>query len=145
MAAPWAKHGAVVKMDATTSATAVTDYSSSVLSVTVTPGDEVGTHYTVDSRWPKRTRGGNDFQAEITVVAGSALHQRVLSAWEDAEAVSTFELYKPDSTSGSLKFSGEGMIQASGDAFAAEGGSGDVDEASFTILGHSTIGYEVVT
>lgn len=145
MAAPWSKHSAVLKMDATEGATAVTDYSSSVLSLTGTPTHEVSEHYTVDSVWAKQTQGGQMLELDITVVAGSALHQRVLTAWGTPEsATCSFEVYKPDSTTGSLKLSGEAVIQADGDVFAPEGGSADVEEASFKLRSHSTVTYATV-
>lgn len=138
-AAPFASHLATLKLDPTPSATALTDYSSHVLKVSGKPTDEVKEYYTTDSKHAKQLRGGDMWELSVETPAYSTLHQRALTAMSDSEAPCTGEVYIPDDSTGSMKLTGEWMIQNDGDAFGAEGGKADVNKASFKLKSHGAI------
>lgn len=129
-----AMHQASVSVDATVGATALTDISAGVVGVTLNINRNVGTHHTIGNDWAQRTVGGKDGNGTIRVrvekETATAYDYLVNSVMDDDEDDRrTLEIYTPDTTSGSLKYSGEAVFGNVTNAVNATGGSGEAQVA----------------
>lgn len=139
---PIAQHKGAFKMDASSTATAVTDYSTHVVGIVPKPKKNVGGHHTIGNDWEQQTEGGKSLELEIKVRVDkttSSLYY-ILSDWMMVgTGARTCEIYTPDTSVGSLKISGEFYIVNPDKLADIQGGKGDAQIASFTLRGDSTI------
>lgn len=145
-----AMHEGVVKVDATVGATAVTDISAGVIGFTLNVNRNVGTHHTIGNAWAQRTVGGKDGQGTIrvrvekeTATAYDYLANSVTDDDEDDRR--TLELYSPDATTGSLKYSGEAVFGNVQNALNVTGGSGDAQVADIPFFFDGTVTFAAVS
>lgn len=131
---PIAMHQAVVQIDATVDATALTNISTGVVGVTLNINRNVGSHHTIGNDWAQRTVGGKDGSGTIRIrvekETSTAYDYLVNSVMDDDEGDRrTLEIYTPDTSSGSLKYSGEAVFGNVSNAVNAQGGSGEAQIA----------------
>lgn len=144
-----AMHQAVVKVDATVGATALTDISAGVIGCTLNINRNVGTHHTIGNDWAQRTVGGKDGSGTLRIrvekETATAYDYLVTSVIEDGESDRrTLEIYTPDATSNSLKFSGEAVFGNVSNAVNATGGSGDAQVCDIPFSFDGTVTFDVV-
>lgn len=127
-------HQAVVKLDVTVGATALTDISAGIIGVSLNVNRNVGTHHTIGNDWGQVTVGGKVGSGTIRVrveaeedTAYDVLSSSVIN--DDESDRRTLEIYTPDAGSGSLKYSGEAVFGNISNAVNATGGSGDAQVA----------------
>lgn len=141
-------HEAAVEMDATVGATAVTNISSGVVGAVLNPSKNVGAHFTLGNRFEQQTDGG--------FIHGGTIRARndesATSAWaylydafeDDAGDRRTLNLYFPDTSAGSIKWTGEAVIVSANNAVNGSAGSGDAMITDFAFKYDGTVTRSVV-
>jgi len=127
------KYKGVVKADATSTATVLTDYSSTIIDFQLPFTKNAGSHFVINSAWRVSTEGGMQMDATVTceVSASVASAYQVFKTWAEAGGARTMEFYTPDSTTGSLKVTGEWICLGPDNSLDVAGGSGDAMVAKF--------------
>lgn len=127
------KYKGVVKADATSTATVLTDYSSTIIDFQLPFTKNAGSHFVINSAWRVSTEGGMQMDATVTCevsVSATSAYQ-VFKAWAEAGGARTMEFYTPDTTTGSLKVTGEWICLGPDNSLDVAGGSGDAMVAKF--------------
>jgi hypothetical protein len=135
------KYKGVLKADATSSTTVLTDYSSDVIDFQLPFTKNVGSHFTISNAWRQSTEGGMQFDATATVRYSNTLSSayQIFIAWAIAGGARTMEFYTPDTNTGSGKISGEFICVGPDNGMDISGGSGDVQSVKFKFQSDSTV------
>lgn len=129
-------HKAVVKVDVASSSTVTTDISAGITKVSIDgPTRQVGGHHTLSSDWQNQTVGGLDVGITISTRVDKTAGQAfiVLYDWLEEGTARTFQIYTPDTVTGSLLFSGEAVVASCDTPVNAEAGSGNPQIATFKL------------
>lgn len=143
----------VIKLDAETGTGTsgdLTDYSADIISATIAlDAGTASPYWTINTRGSKAMDGG--YSATITLNVevdpdASSLYS-ILMDWllDDAPGARQFEGYSPDEDPGATKFACNVRIRSGSPAMQLTGGSGDVQQATFTLVNDGDVTHSTVT
>jgi hypothetical protein len=146
---PIAMHNGVIKFDVTNGATAVTDISSGCIGFSCSLTKNRGGHFTLSNDWEQQTIGGRRANGTIRARVekeSSTTYDYLLDfvMVADESDRRTLELYSPDATTGSIKVSGEAVIEAANNILNVQGGSGEAQVADFNFVFDGTVAIAAV-
>lgn len=139
-----AQHQGVIKFDATAGATAVTDISEGCVGFTSSLTKNRGGHFTIANDWEQQTVGGRRITGAIRArvdKTSNSTYDTLLDFMmvSDESDRRTLELYTPDATTGSIKVSGECVLEAGNNILNVVGGSGEAQIADFNYVFDGTV------
>lgn len=140
-----ALHDGVVKLD--DAGGTPRDISSTTLGVTINVEKNVGGHHTIGNDWEAQTEGGKRWTADLEVIesTGSNEGHELLRAWMISGTGSrTLTVDSPDSSNGSLRFTGEVTLSGISPITQKTGGSGDVARARASLVGNGALSASVI-
>lgn len=134
---PIPQHKGVLKIDVTDGATALTDISSGITSVTLNDQSNSAQFHTIGNAAPKATVGGYMHSADVEalVETGTTTSYAYLHGWKQAGTERSVEIYTPDVSTGSILLSGEFICVDASPLAPISGGDGNPQKAKFRLLG----------
>lgn len=143
----------VVKLDASTGTGTsgdLTDYSADILSATLALDAATASPYwVINTRGSKAMDGGysGTITLNVAVDPDAASLYSVLTEWllDEQPGPRQFEGFAPDDDPGATKFACWVRIRSASPAMQLTGGTGDVMQATFTLVSDGDITHSVVT
>lgn len=138
----------VINLD--NSAGTLTDISAGCERFGLSADINVGEFFTLGSDWGKSLSGGKKATVDLTVIGetGTSHAYDLLADWlfnTAHKTARTLRIDQPDSSSGSVRYSGEFRLRTLGDAHTANAGSGDPVRTTAQLASDGTITRTVIT
>lgn len=126
----------------------LTDVTNGVESATINVTKNVGGYHTLGDAWQLTIEGGKMWTASLSIIneTGTGNASEILSAWAVAAngSTRTMQFDMPDSTTGSIRYSGETRMPSNNGIQTGTGGSGDPAKSTVELMGHGALTRAVI-